>query len=161
MTIQGSAEPPFAQVRDVLGKVLADQSGAGASFAVWHGGEWVVDLWGGHADAAHRVRWQRDTLVMPYSVTKPFAALCVLTLVDRGLVELDGPMRRYWPGLRADATVRDVLSHRAGLVVLESFGWWSEQGQYAVAFLTSHIGTHERGERLEGVVREVLGLPPL
>ena len=42
-----------------------------------------------------------------------------------------------------------------------SFGWWSEQGQYAVAFLTGHIGTHERGERLEGVVREVLGLPPL
>jgi CubicO group peptidase (beta-lactamase class C family) len=56
---------------------------------------------------------------MPYSVTKPFAALCVLTLVDRGLVELDAPLRRYWPELRAEASVRDVLSHRAGVVVLD------------------------------------------
>ena len=42
-----------------------------------------------------------------------------------------------------------------------SFGWWSEAGQYAVAFLTGHIGTHDRGYELEGVVRDVLGLPPL
>ena len=119
MTIHGSVAPAFSRVREVLAEVLADQPGTGASFAVWHDGEWVVDLWGGHADAAHRLPWQHDTLVMPYSVTKPFAALCVLTLVDRGLVELDAPMQRYWPELLAEATVRDVLSHRAGVVVLD------------------------------------------
>ena len=42
-----------------------------------------------------------------------------------------------------------------------SFGWWSEAGQYAMAFLTGHIGDHERGDRLEGAVRDVLGLPPV
>jgi CubicO group peptidase (beta-lactamase class C family) len=42
-----------------------------------------------------------------------------------------------------------------------SFGWWSEVGQYAAAFLTGHVGTHDRGDRIEGVVREVLGLRPL
>jgi len=42
-----------------------------------------------------------------------------------------------------------------------SFGWWSEAGQYAAAFLTGHIGDHDRGERLETEVRDVLGLPPL
>jgi hypothetical protein len=42
-----------------------------------------------------------------------------------------------------------------------SFGWWSEDGQYAAAFLTGHIGGHDRGDRLENVVREVLGLPPV
>jgi CubicO group peptidase (beta-lactamase class C family) len=88
----------------------------------------------------------RHTLVMPYSVTKPFAALCVLTLVDRGLVDLDAPMQRYWPDLRAAASVRDVLAHRAGI---------------AAAFLTGHIGDYDRGDRLEGVVRDVLGLAPL
>lgn len=70
-------------------------------------------------DAGHARPWQRDTLVMPYSVTKPFAAMCVLTLVDRGLVELDAPMQLYWPALEARASVRDVLSHRAGVVVLQ------------------------------------------
>jgi CubicO group peptidase (beta-lactamase class C family) len=103
----------------VFADVLAAQRGTGASFAVWHGGKWVVDLWGGYADAGQTRPWHRDTLVMPYSVTKPFAAMCVLTLVDRGLVDLDAPMQRYWPDLLARASVRDVLSHRAGVVVLE------------------------------------------
>jgi CubicO group peptidase (beta-lactamase class C family) len=42
-----------------------------------------------------------------------------------------------------------------------SFGWWSQAGRYAVAFLTGHIGTHDRGELMENAVREALGLPPL
>ena len=119
MEVHGSVAGPFSRVREVFADVLAGQPGTGASFAVWHGGTWVVDLWGGYADAGHTRPWQRDTLVMPYSATKPFAALCVLTLVDRGLVDLDAPMRRYWPQLRAEASVRDVLSHRAGVVVLD------------------------------------------
>jgi len=57
--------------------------------------------------------------VMPYSVTKPLAAACVLALVDRGLVELDAPMQRYWPELRAAVTMRDALSHRAGVILLD------------------------------------------
>jgi CubicO group peptidase (beta-lactamase class C family) len=119
MEVQGFVAPSFASVREAFADVVAGQPGTGASFAVWHGGDWVVDLWGGYADAARTRPWRDDTLVMPYSVTKPFAALCVLTLVDRGLVDLDARMQRYWPELRSTATVRDVLSHRAGLVVLE------------------------------------------
>jgi CubicO group peptidase (beta-lactamase class C family) len=56
---------------------------------------------------------------MPYSVSKPFAAVCLLVLVDRGLVSLDEPMQAYWPELVAPATVRQVLSHQAGLVALD------------------------------------------
>ncbi|HEX5995947.1 MAG TPA: serine hydrolase domain-containing protein [Jiangellales bacterium] len=119
MEILGSVATSFSRVREVFADVLARQPGTGASFAVWHDGDWVVDLWGGYADSGHTRPWQHDTLVMPYSVTKPFTAMCVLTLVDRGLVDLDAPMRRYWPDLRAAASVRDVLSHRAGIVVLE------------------------------------------
>ena len=119
MEIDGSVAPSFLPVQEVFTEVIAAQPGTGASFAVWHDGQWVVDLWGGFADAAHTRAWQQDTVVMPYSVTKPFAALCVLTLIDRGLVDLDAPMQRYWPDLNAVATVRDVLSHRAGLVEVD------------------------------------------
>jgi CubicO group peptidase (beta-lactamase class C family) len=119
MEVHGRVAPAFAGVRDVMADVLAGQPGTGASFAVWHGGEWVVDVWGGYADAGHTRPWRDDTLVMPYSVTKPFAAVCVLVLAERGLVGLDAPVQRYWPELRAPATVRDVLAHRAGLVVLD------------------------------------------
>jgi CubicO group peptidase (beta-lactamase class C family) len=48
-----------------------------------------------------------------FSVTKAFAAMCVLLLVDRGKVGLDDPVE-----LPAGATVRQVLSHQVGLVAL-------------------------------------------
>ncbi|QNN54621.1 serine hydrolase domain-containing protein [Nocardioides mesophilus] len=110
----------FAPVRQVFAEIVAASSGTGSAFAAWHDGHWVVDVWGGFADAARTRPWQRDTLVMPYSVTKPFAALCVLLLVDRGKVDLDAPMTTYWPALPGGATVRQVLDHTAGHVLLEA-----------------------------------------
>src|SRR5262249_37293170 len=99
--------------------VVDAQPGTGAAVAAWADGTWVVDLRGGWADAARTREWQRDGIVMPYSVSKPFAALCALTLVDRGTLGLDAPMQRYWPEFRAPATVRHVLSHQAGVVALD------------------------------------------
>jgi CubicO group peptidase (beta-lactamase class C family) len=116
--IEGYADPAFEPVRDALASVLAGQSGPGATVACWAEGSWVADLWGGSADAAGRP-WQRDSLVQPYSVTKPFAAVCALVLADRGRLDLDAPVQRYWPEFTAPATVRHVLSHQAGLVALD------------------------------------------
>ena len=60
-----------------------------------------------------------DTPVMPYSVSKPFAAVCALVLVDRGLLDLDRPVKNYWPEMTADPTVRQLLSHQSGHASLE------------------------------------------
>jgi CubicO group peptidase (beta-lactamase class C family) len=57
---------------------------------------------------------------MPYSVSKAFASISALLLVQRGDLELDAPAQRYWPELEAPATVRHVLSHTAGLVALDA-----------------------------------------
>jgi CubicO group peptidase (beta-lactamase class C family) len=56
---------------------------------------------------------------MPYSVSKPFAAVCALLLVARGRLELDTRANAYWPELRCEATVRQLLDHSAGLVCLD------------------------------------------
>ncbi len=40
-------------------------------------------------------------------------------LVERGQIELDALMQRYWPEFRPPATVRHVLSHQAGVVALD------------------------------------------
>jgi len=116
--VHGTAAPGFEAVRDAFAAVLLSQSGTGAAVAAWHEGRWVVDLWGGHRDVARTQGWERDTIVMPYSVTKPFAALTALVLADRMLIDLDSPVQRYWPQLRAEATVRQLLSHQVGLVAL-------------------------------------------
>ena len=119
MQVGGSLASEFALVRDVFAGVLAEQVGTGAAVAAWHDGRWVVDLWGGRADAAGLRGWHADSIVQPYSVSKPFVAVSALLLVERGLVELDAPVQRYWPEFRAPATVRQLLSHQAGIVALD------------------------------------------
>ncbi len=121
-TVGGTVGVGFEGVGEAFARVLGDQPETGASLAVWHGGRGVVDLWGGWADRAGGRRWERDTLVLTYSVGKPVAAVAVLLLVDRGLVELDAPVGRYWPEFaqagKDRVTVRQLLAHQAGLIAL-------------------------------------------
>jgi CubicO group peptidase (beta-lactamase class C family) len=83
--------------------------------AVHLGDRLVVDLWAGDG-------WTRDTIVHTYSVSKPFAAICAVLLWERGALDLDAPVARYWPEFgqagKERTTVRQLLSHQAGLVAL-------------------------------------------
>src|SRR6516225_10301307 len=119
MEVQGFADGRFGPVRQCFAEILAAQPGTGAAFAAWCDDRLVVDLWGGYADLGRRRPWGADSLVQPYSVSKPFAAVCALRLVQAGRLDLDAPVQRYWPGFRAPATVRHVLSHQAGVVLLD------------------------------------------
>ncbi|HXZ86338.1 MAG TPA: serine hydrolase domain-containing protein, partial [Myxococcota bacterium] len=82
----------------------------------------AVDLWGGWADPARSRPWQRDTLVCVFSCTKGMVALCAHLLADRGQLDYDAPVARYWPEFaaagKAAITVRQLLSHQAGLPLL-------------------------------------------
>lgn len=135
--LDGSVAPGFESVREVFAEVLARQPGTGAGVAAWHAGTWVVDLWGGWAD--HSTPWAEDTLVMPYSVTKPFAAMPALVMADRGQLDLDVPVQEYWPEMVARTTTRQLLSHHAGLVALdedlgsEAFLDWDELCRHLAA----------------------------
>jgi CubicO group peptidase (beta-lactamase class C family) len=119
MDVQGFADGGFRAVRECFADIVRAQPGTGAGFAAWCDGRLVADLWGGHADAERRRPWQAGSIVQPYSVSKPFAAVCALRLVQDGRLDLDAPVQRYWPGFRALATVRHVLSHQAGVVALD------------------------------------------
>jgi CubicO group peptidase (beta-lactamase class C family) len=119
LAVRGFADPRFAAVRDCFTGVLDGQPGAGAAFAAWCDGRLVVDLWGGPAGPGPARPWQASSLVQPYSVSKPFAAVCALRLAEAGRLDLDAPVQRYWPEFRARATVRHVLSHQAGVVLLD------------------------------------------
>lgn len=118
MEVQGHVDPMFAPVKDVFAAALPSGRGTGSAVAVELDGRWVVDLWGGRASADGGRVWQRDSIVQPYSVSKPFVAVCALLLVEDGVLRLDAPVREYWPQFRADATVRQVLDHSAGVVAL-------------------------------------------
>lgn len=119
MAVHGIVDPRFEPVRAAFEEVVAGQAGTGASLAAWHGGRWVVDLWGGFTDVERTRAWTADTLVMTYSVCKPFAAMCALVLTDRGRIDLDQPLQTYWPEMVAPTTMRQVLAHQSGHVVLD------------------------------------------
>ena len=120
--IDGDCDPRFAAVRDAFAASFEASREVGASFAATVGGRVVVDLWGGHADAARTRPWQRDTIVNVFSTTKAMTALCAHILVDRGLLDLDAPVARYWPEFAAAGKetipVRMLLSHTAGLAAI-------------------------------------------
>ena len=62
-----------------------------------------------------------DSLFLIFSAGKPFVAVLVHLLAERGLLDLDDPVARYWPEFgrhgKDAITIRQVLQHRAGLPV--------------------------------------------
>ena len=97
------------------------ESGAdlGASFCATLEGETVVVLWGGWADEAKTRPWERDTIVNVYSTTKTMSFITALLLADRGELDFDAPVAKYWPEFAANGKaavkVSHLMAHSAGL----------------------------------------------
>lgn len=120
--IHGHCDPRFSAVRAAFEENFRQRGELGAAVAVTVDGRYVVDLWGGWADAARTRPWERDTVVNVWSTSKGPVALCAHILADRGLLDLDAPVAAYWPEFAAagkeKVLVRHLLSHRAGLAGL-------------------------------------------
>ena len=118
-TVHGYVADRFAPVREAFAENLATGLDVGASCCATLDGETVVDLWGGFADEARTQPWQRDTIVDVFSTTKTMAALVALLLADRGQLDFDSPVARYWPEFAAAGKERvkvsHLMSHSSGL----------------------------------------------
>jgi len=118
-TAEGFTQDRFAEVRRAFEANLANGEDVGASFCATLDGEIVVDLWGGWADAAKTRPWVRDTIVNVYSTTKTMTALTALLLADRGELDFDAPVAKYWPEFaaagKANVKVSHLMSHSSGL----------------------------------------------
>ncbi|MGH6964755.1 MAG: serine hydrolase domain-containing protein, partial [Phenylobacterium sp.] len=96
-SVQGMTHDRYAAVRTVFEGNLESGADVGASFCATLEGETVVDIWGGFADPARTRPWERDTIINVYSTTKTMTALSALILADRGDLDFDAPVARYWP----------------------------------------------------------------
>src|SRR6185436_19233400 len=67
-----------------------------------------------------------DTMSTLFSCTKGLAALSAQILADRGLVDVEAPVARYWPEFaqagKERVLVRHVLGHSAGVIALPDAG---------------------------------------
>lgn len=148
----------------------------GAALAVYWRGRRVVHLWGGEREPGG-APWTHDTLVNIWSATKGLMAVAMARLVERGLVDYEAPVARYWPEFaeagKADIRVIDILSHRSGLngfrapTTIEEFADWDLLiGRLAAqtpfwppgAYASYHAMTY--GFLAGEVARRVTGLSP-
>ena len=111
--------------------LIVPQGATGAAAAVWWRGEIVAERYIGNSSPNRPVEPQ--TLFPLASVTKPFAAATIVSLVDQGLLSLDEPVSRIVPEFRGEAgrdaagvdpelerlrrwiTPRQLLCHVSGL----------------------------------------------
>src|SRR4051812_862856 len=93
----GTFSARFDPLRELFAAKLESGEDLGASLAVNIDGEMVVDLWGGWADEARAVPWGENTIANVFSTTKTMTALASLVRVDRGELDLDVTVARYWP----------------------------------------------------------------
>jgi CubicO group peptidase (beta-lactamase class C family) len=122
--IEGNVDEGWGGVADAFAANFAERGEVGAAVAVHLDGRKVVDLWGGVADPSTGRPWAQDTVVGVFSSTKGVTAIGANLAVERGLLDPDATVATYWPEFAAagkDAiTVRQVLSHQAGLPLVDA-----------------------------------------
>src|SRR3954451_1348587 len=118
MELDGFADAGFGPVADAFAGNFEALGEVGAAVAVYHRGRLVVDLAGG-VDPIRDRPFTRETLMMVASCTKGATATAVLMLAEAGTIDLDEPIALRWPEFaqagKGEITVRQVLSHQAGL----------------------------------------------
>ncbi|WP_159768668.1 serine hydrolase domain-containing protein [Streptomyces sp. HM190] len=123
MDVNGTVAEGFEPVREAFLRNFETLGEKGAAVVVYRNGRKVVDLWAGTRDVDGDAPWQRGTAQIMRSATKGVAAAAPLMLAERGELDLDAPVGRYWPEFKAHGKdgvlVRHVLNHRAGLPVLD------------------------------------------
>jgi CubicO group peptidase (beta-lactamase class C family) len=122
--IGGWCDPAFRAVSEAFAANFAERGELGAAVSVTVGGTAVAELWGGLRDLQRREPWTRDTLVNVFSVGKGVLAACLARVTGQGGLDPDARVTRYWPEFGAagkdGVTVRELLSHQAGLPALHA-----------------------------------------
>lgn len=101
----------------------------------------------GLADTRTRSASTAHTVFRAGSLAKLFTATAIMRLSENGRLDLDAPVRRYLPsfqpndGAGEQISVRDLLSHRAGLPCDIGQGRWTDASFTTVARRLGEVGT--------------------
>ena len=108
--VRGDVDEGYGPVADAFRRNFVERGEIGAACAVYR-------------DGSTRAPWREDTVVVMYSTTKGVSSLALALAHSRGLLDFDQRVAAYWPefGVRGkhDITVRQLLSHQAGLPVID------------------------------------------
>jgi CubicO group peptidase (beta-lactamase class C family) len=121
--IHGEVAPGFEGVKEAFARNMDSDDEVGASVAIYHKGDKVVDLWGGLADEASGRLWEQDTVALVFSTTKGMTAAAAHILAERGELDFEAPVTEYWPEFgtqgKEDVPVKWLFCHKTGLVDID------------------------------------------
>ena len=110
--MDGKVDPRFEAVRAAFEANFSQRGERGAAVCVYLDGAPVVDLWGGPT-------YGQDTLQLVFSATKGLTSVAAALLVERGRLDPEERVARYWPefsaGGKDEVTLGQLMSHQAGL----------------------------------------------
>ena len=114
------------RLRSLMEEEIKKEHFAGALIGYYEKGREVFLDTYGMADREEARPVRRDTIFRLYSMSKPVAAVAVMILAERGLLDLDAPVCRYLPEYERmyvlgdetpyTITVRQLLNMTAGIV---------------------------------------------
>jgi CubicO group peptidase (beta-lactamase class C family) len=124
----------YAAVRDYIRSQLVTTSVPSIAVAVFRDGRIDWEQAFGWADREGRVAATPDTMYSLASISKSFTATGLMVLVEQNRIDLDKPVNDYLGnakltahvGEAADATVRRVANHTAGLPFHAQFFYYDE-----------------------------------
>ena len=126
-TVRGSVVPGYEDVRTAFRGFFHRQWDTGSGVSVYVGGVPVVRLTGGSrvVPGGDPIPYDDGTIQLVASTTKFVESLCIMLLVDRGLLRYDDRIADHWPEFAGGhagkdrVTVRQLMMHRAGLPVFD------------------------------------------
>ncbi|MEV6381903.1 serine hydrolase domain-containing protein [Streptomyces sp. NPDC051773] len=125
--VKGRVDSGFEAVADAFADNFRQRGDTAASCVVYAQGAPVVDIWAGQAA---RGAWTPEARTVVFSVSKGVTTVCLLMAAERGLIDLDAPVAKYWPEFaengKETTTVRHLLAHRAGLAAPEADLTWED-----------------------------------
>lgn len=186
--VQGHSDPAFQALRDFFQEKLSNDDELGAAITVNVNGKDVVDIWGGYSDQEKTKPWDENTIVNVWSSTKTVAAIVMLLAHERGILNVDDPVSKYWPEFaqngKENILIRHLLSHTSGVsgweggITVEELSdvrlaakrleeqapWWepgSASGYHATSYGTplSEIFRRATGQTMKEFVAEELAKP--
>ena len=108
------------QMQALLDQLVADGRETGIQVAAYRGEQCVVDAYAGRTDTvADAAPVTASTLFPVFSLAKAAVSMSAHLQAEKGLLDLEAPIARYWPTFGAHGkehvTIMDVLTHRAGV----------------------------------------------
>lgn len=121
--VSGTCDTRFRGVLDTFVANFEQRGEVGASVALTVEGRTVVDLWGGRK-TRDGAPWDKDTISIVFSCTKGASAFCAHIAADRGLLDFEAPVTKYWPEFgqagKESALVSMMLDHSVGVPAIRA-----------------------------------------